>query len=459
VKMNEPIPQTGSTEAPSISNPERPFARLRGSYSSNQPLVALAPALKPIDDGGDPFPDDPVDPPPPPPAVSAPDLGLQLSTCLPADLNAQLISAVKQAIDPNADVRSACVNGSQHVGIWLRPAINTADSQARDRGLNGLSIIGAGETLAFFINSALIRRQALDGWNKQAKRVDGSGNPDPDGPVHLTGFSVDFQSPNRIVTSITGFDERPWPDVDFTLTATDTFSVSGGQVHVDSTRNLDVDTSWLNFLTGLFLLVLPPLGIVFLVERIIVGSKDAPDVNAGAGAGAAALIPREILIPGGLKVVASYSRVEVSSGGIFAGGTFAVVPRAPEATISGPTQISVDEGVASVTRAYTVHMDDLRPPLHIVWSGDGFPQNQGAETSGIRFNLPGATVGQVLTKQVGVRVTDADGLAASANATAHVHITSSEDDIPPVCKAKPWLPQCEAPLARAASLRRSMEKA
>ena len=274
MKMNEPIPQTRITAEPLISNPERPFARLRGSYSSNQPLVALAPALRPIDDGGDPFPDDPIDPPPPPPAVSAPDLGLQLSTCLPADLNAQLISAVKEAIDPNADVRSACVNGSQHVGIWLRPAINTADSQARDRGLNGLSIIGPGETLAFFVNSALIRRQALDGWNKQAKRVDGNGNADPNGPVHLTGFSVGFQSPNRIVTSITGFDERPWPDVDFTLIATDTFSVSGGQVHVDSTRKLDVDTSWLIFLTGLFLLVMPVLFTLFF--GFVFGSMLAP---------------------------------------------------------------------------------------------------------------------------------------------------------------------------------------
>jgi hypothetical protein len=456
--MNEPTAPPGITEEPSISNPERPLVRLRGSHSSTQPIEALRPALRtalrPIDDD-DPLPHDPPDLPPPPPAVSTPDLGLQISFCLPPNLVDGLVAAVKSAIDPNADVRTACVNGSQHVGIWLRPSVSEADNQARGRGLDRLNILHAGETLAFFINAGLIRRQAIDGWNAAPKRRDGSGNPDPNGPVHLTGFSVDFQSPNRIVTRITGFDERPWPDVDFTLTATDTFSVSGGQVHVDSARDLDVDTSWLNFLTGLFLVVLPPLGVVFLVERIIVGSKDAPDIDAGAGAGAAAMIPVEILIPGGQKVVASYSRVEVSSGGVFAGGTFEVIARTPEVSISGPTLISIVEGTAAVSRAYRANMDDLRPPLQISWSGDGLPLNQGQESSSFRFNLSGAQVGQVLSKRVAVQVTDADGLSGSAQLVAQIHITPEDDgDFPPVCKVKPWLPQCKEPLAKAASLRR-----
>ena len=99
-------------------------------------------------------------------------------------------------------------------------------------------------------------------------------------------------------------------------------------------------------------------------------------------------------------------------------------------------------------------MDDLRPPLHIVWAGDGFPLNQGAETTGFRFSLAAAQVGQVLAKHVAVTVTDADGLTGSANTIAQVHITPADDDFPPVCKAKPWLPQCQVPLARAVSLRK-----
>lgn len=365
------------------------MGRLRGSHSSQQAIQAVASLRRRRDDDGDPFPDDepPPPPPPPPPPVSTPDLAIQISSCLPPELNDGVVSAIRQAIDPNADVRTACVSGTQRIGIWLRPFVNDQDNQARNRGLERLNILGTGETLTFFINSTLIRRQALDGWNAAPKRRNSDGDPDPNGPVHLTGFSVSIEGPNRVVTRIDGFDERPWPDVDFRLTTTDTLSVSGGHVRCESQRDLDVDTSWLNFLTGLFLIVFPPLGIVFLVERIIIASTDAPDVNAGAGCGVAPMIPQEILIPLGQKVVASYSRLDVSAGGIFAGGSFIVIPRSPEVTITGPSQISVVEGTASLTRSYSLRTKDLRPPLQIAWSGEGFALSPSAETTGFLQSL------------------------------------------------------------------------
>jgi hypothetical protein len=422
--------------------------------------------------------------------VSTPDLGIQLAICLAPDRSADLVAAVRQALGSNADVRTACINNSQRVGVWLRPFVNEEDNQARNRGLERFSIIAAGETLAFFINSALIRRQAFDTWNdpiKTPKRRNGDGDPDPNGPIHLTAFAVDFEGPNKVVTRIFGFDERPWPDVDFVLTITDTLSAGGGEVRSDSQRNLDVDTSWLNFLTGLFLLVLPPLGIVFLVQRIIVGSRDAPDINAGAGGGVPAMIPQEILIPAGLKVVASYARLDVFPGAIVAGGTFAVVPRTPKVEISGADLISVTEGTASVTRSYTLHTDDLRPPFQdvlappdvlaanvgarvtrpgpgpeqtrprIAWSGDGVALRPRAETTGFRFDLADAQVGQVVTRRVAVLVVDSDLLSATAELIVRIHITPADadgDDFPPICKIKPWLPQCQEPMARIARLRR-----
>jgi hypothetical protein len=198
------------------------------------------------------------------------------------------------------------------------------------------------------------------------------------------------------------------------------------------------------------LLVLPPLGVVFLAERIIVGSADTPHAGQGAGCGAVAMIPREILIPLGLKVVASYRRINVSSGGIFTGGSFAVVGRVPEVSIIGPTQLSVPEGeMSSVVRIFGIQTQDLRPALQTVWNGDGFPLNQGAETTNIRFNLGSTEAGQVLTRRVSVRVTDADGLAAQADELVSIFIVPGDDDnnFPPICKTKPWLPQCQAPLA------------
>jgi hypothetical protein len=476
MNKDEEAAQTGIPEEASITNPSQPFVRLRGSHSSQQEILAVAlPLRRRDDDDGEPLPDDEPPPPPPPPPVSTPDLALQISFCLDDDMNTGLVSAVRQAIGSNADVRTACVNNSQRIGIWLRPFVNDQDNQARNRGLERLNIIGTGETLAFFINSALIRRQAFDGWNAAPKRRNGDGDPDPNGPVHLTGFSVSFEGPNRVVTRVEGFDERPWPDVDFLLTTTDTLSLSGGQARCDSQRDLDVDTSWLNFLTGLFLIVLPPLGIVFLVQRIIIASRDEPDVNAGAGCGVPAMIPQEILIPAGLKVVASYTRLEVFPGAIVAGGFFDVIPRSPEVTITGPSQISVEEGTASLTQSYTLHTEDLRPPFHevlsanvaaritgpeiprpkIAWSGEGVALSPSAETTGFRFNLAGAQAGQVITRRVAVVVVDVDGLSDSAELIVRIHVTPADvdDDFPPICRVKPWLPQCEEPLARATSSR------
>lgn len=452
--MNDQEPTSPDVPADAaISSPARAPVRLLGSHSSPQPFQAVALKKPPTDDEE---PDEPPPPPPPPPPpVSTPDLALQISFCLPPELNSGIVSAIRDALGGSPDVRTACVNGSQRIGVWLRPAVSTSDNQARDRGLQRINVLGAGESLTFFINAAMIRRQANDAWNAQPKRLNGEGRPDPDGPIHLTGFSLQFQSPNRVVTRVDGFDERPWPDVDFHLSVTDTLSVSGSEVQCSSQRDLDVDTGWLNFLTGLFLLVLPPLGIVFLVERIIIASVDTPDGDEGPGCAAAALIPREILIPLGQKVVASYSRLEVSNGGIFAGGSFVVVPRAPEVTIVGPTQISIVEGTTSLTRSYSARTVDLRPPLRFAWSGDGTPTNPSAGTTPIRFSLPNSGAGAVVTKRVAVRVTDADGLAATDESMVRVHFTPEDDDtLPPVCKVKPWLPQCEAPLARAAARRK-----
>lgn len=131
MKSDEEAP-AGIPDDASISNPSRPFVRLRGSLSSPQPL--LAPRLRPRDDDdGDPFPDD--EPPPPPPPVSTPDLGLQISFCLPADMNTSLVTAVREALGSNADVRTACINNSQRIGVWLRPVVNAEDNQSQEPGL------------------------------------------------------------------------------------------------------------------------------------------------------------------------------------------------------------------------------------------------------------------------------------------------------------------------------------
>lgn len=94
---NEEVARPAIPEKASITSLSRPPIRLRGSSSLQLPL---RPNTHP-NGGGEPPP-----PPPPPPAVSTPDIAFQISSCLPAELNDGIVSAVRQAIDPNADVRT-----------------------------------------------------------------------------------------------------------------------------------------------------------------------------------------------------------------------------------------------------------------------------------------------------------------------------------------------------------------
>jgi hypothetical protein len=85
--------------------------------------------------------------------------------------------------------------------------------------------------------------------------------------------------------------------------------------------------------------------------------------------------------------------------------------------------------------------EQTRP--RIAWSGDGVALRPRAETTGFRFDLADAQVGQGVTRRVAVLVVDSDLLSATAELIVRIHITPADadgDDFPPICKIKPWLP-------------------
>ncbi|MFQ5627943.1 MAG: hypothetical protein ACE5I1_04215 [bacterium] len=427
-----------------ITVPRSSAVRLLGSHPSG---VSLLRQRKP---GDFPVPLPPTLPPPPPPAVSVPDVAFQLAECLTDEQRGNLLTSLRAALATDADVRTECIESSERIGIWLRPAQGSDSSLARNRGLQRLEILDTNELYACFVNSSLIRRNAQERWNATPKRLNGSGRPDANGPIHLTAFSISFDEPDRVITRIDGYDERPWPDVDFQLITTDSIWTIGGAIQCESEADLDTDESWLNVLTGLFLLLgafVSPVFLIaggfFLVERIIVGSAETPDANAGAGCGAAQLIPSEIMLPGTQKINFIYTRINVSSGGIYAGGLPLIVDRQPSVTIKGPLQGKTNVFEDSVRLRYRIQTDDLRGNLQVEWTADGTVLNTSAEITSIDFNTSGASVGDVLTRRVAVRVTDEDGLVAQADMTVQIHVTDLLDDaIPPICRVKPWLPQC-----------------
>src|SRR3982751_4139201 len=94
----------------------------------------------------------------------------------------------------------------------------------------------------------------------------------------------------------------------------------------------------------------------------------------------------------------------------------------PKVTVTGPSQVSAVEGTVSLSRTGWLLASDLRPPLQIAWRGDGFPTAPAAEMTSFRFNLGSARVGQVLTRRVTARVTDADGWVGSGDLMVQIHI-------------------------------------
>ncbi len=388
---------------------------------------------------GTPEPDNGDNPPPPP--VSVPDVAIQLLICLSEDKRSRLLAAIRDTFGPNADIRTTCSRANERIGIWFEPLSPRADSESRDRGLERLQLLRPVELFAIAINSGSIRSAALNFWNTQVpKEFNADLQADSDGPIHLTGFSVSFESPNRVITRIDGFDERPWPDVDFSFVITDRLSILGDQIHCDSSSDLQADTGFLNFLTGIlagittvvfglagalgFLPALPTL--FFLTEAIVAGTYEPSGGlggNFAIGCSAALLFPRKILVSGGRKFIFFYSRVEVNPGGIYAGGYFSERLRDPSVSIAGPTRVEALPRARSVARRYPIVTEEMVPPLQVNWSAEGRVVSPTAQSSTIVFDIPtGAEDGTVLQKRIAVRVTDTDRIAVGKNLLVTIEV-------------------------------------
>ena len=394
--------------------------------------------------------------PPNDPPVLTPDIALQFLPCLEAiaapgvDLKAEVIAAVQSSIPGSGEVLYKCINGSGCIGIWMSQKGNAQVETARTAGLSTISLLeGEVGNFAIWVNSSFIRGRAVSAFNAQPNRTNEDGTSNPNGPVHLTGVSVDFVSPNSIVTEISGYDETPWPDVNFTLSITDTFSVSASQVQVQSGTSLDVDQSYINLLLGIsaFLatFVSPAFYVAalgFFAEGAIIVSTEPGNFGGGAGAAAAQNIPTDILIAGGQKVVFKYNGVAIDAGGMTAFAEMLLMARMPALTMIGPRQISVDPGSSQVTRAFQVDTYDLLSPVSVSWSGAPTANPPTGRFTSATFEYSGLAPGGSVVRELRATATDSDGLSAETTALVEIFMTKTGVNIPPECLTKPWLPQC-----------------
>jgi hypothetical protein len=302
-----------------------------------------------------------------------------------------------------------------------------------------VDLLESGEAFAIFITRAYVRRRALQIWNNLPKRLDGDGNFSSRGPVHLTGMNVSFVAPDKIVTRIDGYDERPWPDVDFTRTITDTLDGDSAGVLCETTQDTDASFNWLHVLTTLTIAL--PWHLFLFIDGLTSGSGG--NDGGGVGCGIANFMPVEFNIGGGDKLIISYRDVRVTSGGITAAGAAFPTPREPSARIIGDRFKSVKSGATTVTMEFKVNTTDMREPTYN-WFADGTVFSRNQVMTLVRFNVDDIPPGTSVNRTVTVNVRDADGLQASDSIEVGLFMPREDTpDEPPVCQVRPWLPQCQ----------------
>jgi hypothetical protein len=415
--------------------------------------------------------DPPPPPPPPPPVVSIPDLVMELVTPVSCS-GPGLGDVVKQEIQSNfmgSVVELQCLGGTRaRVGIWLRALRANETADARGRGLTATPVLRDGETFAAGIPRSIIQQQVAAQWAAQPKQLDHSGNASSSGPTHLSGYDLNFDVPNgRTIFSVTGYDTDPVPDLHFTYKLTDTFSTTNGVVQCSSSTDFIKDNDFVYWLAGgafLALSLVSPwvapftfiLANAFFIQGTIISSVGAP-ASGQSFCDLAAMFPGKFLLrqhqpvlAAGQKMVLSYNRASTDTG-IAAGGTWSLAPRSPSVLAAGTRYLDVTVpkgyvGPASLTAVATAKTDDMINPT-FSWSAPGgaisgvltqatFQSKRITWQANVR-------AGDEIRFDVSVSTSDVEGLQASGSTFFVFRIHAEKDDIPPVCKAKPWLPVCQ----------------
>lgn len=392
--------------------------------------------------------------------VETPDIGIQLNlgalnkNC-PSDADLRsieraLLRQISRFRLPDPEVRAKCLNRVISIGIWpTRTGAGTCADAAREAALRNFSLL-QGQVFGFFLNASLITRLAAHAFDAAPKHLSSKGFADPNGPIHLTRLLVVFRPDNKIDTIINGYDDRPWPDVGFSLTISDTIANDASCITTVtkdlSDRDLIFGGLSILFLGGLSFFV--PLVIpatffaIFTGLDAVLNLPDGPE-EGGVGCKILQTVPQEVPLPAGKKLVANYLRTKVTQGGLFLSGIVVEEDRQPEVQIVGPSKLVVFEDALETAAIYRVRGNDIFGSLTAGWNSVGSAiDNPNATVTKIHFRRGNRRAGTTFVRTINITVADEDG--AQMNASRTVTITVVEpDDISPVCRNKPWLDICQ----------------
>jgi hypothetical protein len=372
------------------------------------------------------------DPSPPKPHPVAPEIAIELGHCLPGDqthiFKQGVMDALEKAGFGNGEVLTECIGGLQRVGIWTT-RLTAAGEQDRQLGLPEINMFTAAEradlnSFAFRVSAQLIDQATADAWDKMPKRLNSDTQaPDPHGDVVLHSYSLDYIAPDRVKLTIkaTKLITDPAPDVDLTLVRKDTLTALNEEIRCHSDSSGSADRNWL----WAFVI---PLALVYPLPffQVVFSEDPKSGHEGGPGCAAAALFPRQILIPDtDSKMVFRYERVGVNQAGITAAGRIGVpVTRDQAVSIGGPTDLNAFRGQTSASGRFTIGLRDMRPPVSIDWSGAEFEHPHGFNTEATF--LIGAQTELQIQRNLTVRVKDADHQTAEATHGLTIHIRPDE---------------------------------
>ncbi len=404
------------------------------------------------------------------PLLPVPDLAIQIKDLRPGNPpcfsdsdRTMLIQLVTSSLPadffPAPDVRTACwmpggVATAFTIAVWAHaPRPHTQDLAARDRATAALSVSG-GAPWAVFLSASFIRRVASQAFANAPHRYDETaGTPDEGGAIHLTGIQVDFDADHgEVVTTISGYDDSPSPDVSFKLVVTDTLRSLGGTLWCGSKTEVDPDKKAEAYaivegiLLGIGTLMMPYLipltGLVIANDLNAVGGHGTPSIG-GAGCLATAMIPSDVPLPAHQRIVFNYLQPKVAATGVVYAGGYAEDARQPRIAIGGPTQLVADVKQGQTGALFAADPVETRGTVSYTWSGDMAINRPHDRTIAVVLPTRGAPAGSIVKHRIAVDATDADGPIPRATLDIEVHVVDqSNTSIPPVCLVKPWLPQC-----------------
>jgi len=373
--------------------------------------------MKEPEDGGPEFPDKPVE-------FYSPDLEYQIAFPFDQAGQEELRKTIQTAL-PGADVRFASKDGFTRVGVWRQGTNYPEVQKLRDKGVEKInfpitSIIGVQA------DAPLLSKLVDEAWEKIPKRRTPEGWISKTGSVHLTSLVMQLLPPNKIVLKIEGFDDRTTPDTDFKLTNINTLSIVSGAIRTEANNLISTDTSALNWLTGFFGFVFPPLSLWTLLQSVSAGSATAPSGATGNLGDLLRIFPAGMTM-GDFNMTFLYDSVEVSTAGIRAvASNLSSVKRNPSVAITGSRKRIVKNTNPCAEFTLTAVPTDLLPrssppPLKVKWTAPGgsvvSPANLQTK---ITYELP--TPAQTTQKTVTVEVTDAQ-TTVSASATLTIEVT------------------------------------